>query len=1319
MKTKLVIIFLFFCLNTAFLAQDFRIISSNQSSIVIEYKPTASDTTIMYMNGEKFVKFNLPGTVLEDVLAQGKPQLHTRVFNVGVPSESGNTIQVISSDYTIIDGNYFPNPVFERDSLSLSPKYEYVKYGTDIIENEIVTFGEYGLSRSLQVQQIKVYPVQFNPGNKEIKLYNKIVFSVSFGRQQSNLSLITEDFLEGAVINWSVAKNWGIASTTRLAKVSASPLASGQWYRFETPEEGIYKIDRTFLQNLGIDVNALDPQTIKIYSNGGYHLSEDYLKPRPELGFEEIAVMSVGEGDAKFDAEDYILFYARGTEFWEYNKDQSKITRVKHHFSKKNYYWLTFSGAKGKRMTEKVSLSQSGAYQQPFTLSFRSYEKDSSKAGPTGREYYGDEFNSSRKERTYLTQLNDIIPGNTVNYRFRMINCSEGALSYSVYEGNNEIFSSTIRYGRGTYNHGLDDEGTASIIPNLIDGRSNLKFQLRSASVNAKAYIDYFEIGYNRNLRAVSDQLLFFSKDTTALIEYTVTNFSNSLIMAFDVTNYSDVKLISGASVSGGQIRFQANENLKQVSRYLAVNPNAYKTPVNGAAVANSFVRSNTTGTEMIVITNKVLKSEAERYVNYRNNLSPNKLSTSVFYVDEIINEFSAGMMDPTAIRDFLKFAYDNWQTKPFYVLLLGDGDYDYQNIIKEDYDKNLVPTYQTVESLDELFTSYSSDDFFARIAGNDFRIDLAIGRLCVQNIEEAAIVIDKIIEYENDLEHGLWRTNITHVADDGPAAPGEDDKALHTNQTEQLAVNRIPKYFDQNKIYLAAYPTVITGVGRRKPDVNKAIIDAVNNGTLILNYIGHGNPNVWSHEYVFERISSIPQLKNKNYFFLTAATCDFGRYDDLAQQSSTEIMVNMKKGGAIGGFTASRVVISNFNARLNDSLYVNLLSKKEIDGKNIRIGLAYFRSKQKLADINDQKFHLFGDPALRLNEPGLQTRIDSVNNIALNTNVQISALSSVKINGSVGNGSNYNGEVIVSVYDVEKEVELKEMSYNVKMPGGLIYRGRTNVTNGQFQTEFVVPKDISYENKSGKITAYFYDDNQDGIGFTDKIIVGGTNPNAVDDGKGPEIEIFFDDESFKDSYLVNPDFTLIAKISDQTGLNTTGAGIGHKLEGVLNDDDNKAIDFTTFFVGDLNSGGKSGVIRYKFTSMETGDHKIRIKAWDVFNNFSSHETYFSVISPESGLALRDIYNYPNPFSSNTTFTFQHNIGSAFNVKIKIYTITGRLIKEIEERDMIGKFARIDWDGRDNDGNQIANGTYLYKLVVESSDGSQKNNALGKLAVIR
>ena len=511
--------------------------------------------------------------------------------------------------------------------------------------------------------------------------------------------------------------------------------------------------------------------------------------------------------------------------------------------------------------------------------------------------------------------------------------------------------------------------------------------------------------------------------------------------------------------------------------------------------------------------------------------------------------------------------------------------------------------------------------------------------------------------------------------------------------------------------------------VADTKIDTEDAIIDAINNGTLILNYIGHGNPSVWAHESVFEKASTIPQIKNENYFFLTAATCDFGKYDDPEEQSSTEIMLNMENSGAIGAFTAARIVIANQNAAINELFYTNMFSVKDGNGLPITLGKAYFITKQTRTIDNDEKFHLFCDPTLRLNTPILPAVIDSVNSQSLLSNVQINALGNVSIKGKVNNldgtSSGFSGEAIVSVYDAERRQELKEMSYTITLQGGLIYRGRTNVENGEFQTKFVVPKDISYENTNGKITAYVFNSENNGVGYTSNIIVGGTNPNAVDDGVGPKIEIYFDDINFENSYLVNPDFTLIAKLSDQTGLNTTGTGIGHKLEGVLNDDENNSIDLTNYFVGDLNTSGKSGVINYKFTSLEPGDYKIKIKAWDVFNNSSVEEVLFTVISPDAGLSVRDVYNYPNPFSANTSFTFQHNIASSVNVRIKIYTIAGRMIKEIEQNNLLDKFVHIDWDGRDEDGNQISNGTYLYKIIVETSDGSYKENVLGKLAVIR
>ena len=221
------------------------------------------------------------------------------------------------------------------------------------------------------------------------------------------------------------------------------------------------------------------------------------------------------------------------------------------------------------------------------------------------------------------------------------------------------------------------------------------------------------------------------------------------------------------------------------------------------------------------------------------------------------------------------------------------------------------------------------------------------------------------------------------------------------------------------------------------------------------------------------------------------------------------------------------------------------------------------------------------------------------------------------------------------------------EMDYSVKLQGGLIFKGRSTVTDGEFSTEFVVPKDISYENKLGKITAYFFNDSFDGVGTTNDFTVGGTDSTAVNDKNGPDIKIFFDNDNFQDAYLVNPDFTLIVKLNDQTGLNTTGTGIGHKLEAILNDDLTNTIDLTNYFIGESNSGGKSGEIKYKFLEMEPGDYKIKIKAWDVFNNYSSQESYFTVVSSDKGIVIRDVYNYPNPFSSSTTFTFQHNFDGA------------------------------------------------------------------------
>jgi hypothetical protein len=697
-------------------------------------------------------------------------------------------------------------------------------------------------------------------------------------------------------------------------------------------------------------------------------------------------------------------------------------------------------------------------------------------------------------------------------------------------------------------------------------------------------------------------------------------------------------------------------------------------------------------------------------------------ISTTVVDCDQIFNEFSCGMKDPSAIRDFLRYAYLNWSPQPEYVLLFGDGDYDYRNI--EGNNKNFIIPYETEESLYEI-DSYCTDDYYASVDGNDMIVDLSIGRLTVQTLDQATNVVDKIVAYETNTDKGTWQNLITLVADDGYTSSGFEG-SYHVDESETVANYYIPSSFDQYKIYLDAYPAVQTSEGRRKPAVNQAIIDAINAGTLVLNFIGHGSPNLWTYEQVFVEDVTIPQLVNQNYFFLTAITCEFGYYDIANTFCGAEALLLEKNAGAIGTFCAVRPVYADENAELNDALFQNIFyTPRDTENLPITIGRAIFLTKQSLSIENDQKYNLLGDPLIRLNIPQYSGSIDSINGVVPNFNLQIKALSNVSIIGSVIKNNtlwnNFNGEGIFTMYDSQRSLPLPDYgsNYYVTIQGGIIFRGKVSVVNGKFKTNFVVPKDISYENQNGKIVFDYFNSSSDGLAFNNNIIVGGTDSSLVNDKTGPTIEIHFDNVNSDLAYLVNPNSVLIVKLYDKTGLNVTGIGVGHKMEGILDNDQNNPIDFTNYYTGDLDANGKSGTINYQFNNLATGEHNIVVNAWDVFNNPSSASADFKVVSGSS-LVLDDVYNYPNPFSSSTTFTFQHNFNGGISVKIRIYTVAGRLINVLESNGIIyDRFVKIGWDGRDKDGSIVSNGTYLYKLIVESFDGSSKQTALGKLAVIR
>jgi hypothetical protein len=312
---------------------------------------------------------------------------------------------------------------------------------------------------------------------------------------------------------------------------------------------------------------------------------------------------------------------------------------------------------------------------------------------------------------------------------------------------------------------------------------------------------------------------------------------------------------------------------------------------------------------------------------------------------------------------------------------------------------------------------------------------------------------------------------------------------------------------------------------------------------------------------------------------------------------------------------------------------------------------------------------------------------------------------------------NDYNGTIDLVVFDVDKNISLLDFGYsfNYKLDGGIIYKGTSNVVNGHWKVDYVVPRDISYDPGRGKIITYFKNDFSDGVGYSNNFIMSGIDTNALADSTGPVINIFVDNRNFRTGDMSSQNPKLIIDFNDQSGINLTGT-IGHKIEAILNDDDNNKIDLTSLYSS--TSGFENGTVEYQMQNLNDGSYKLQVNAWDTYNNYNSSIIDF-VVRGNNELVLDNVYNYPNPMADYTNFTFQHNFDSPISADVKIYTVSGRLIKELNKANITDKFVNIEWTGADTDGDAIANGTYIYKVTIKTEDGAYTKSSTGKLAKLK
>lgn len=1102
--------------------RDVQILQSDGRGITLEFKPEYFRPESLLVGMRTYTDYRFFRGASQGVEKVGHPNLKYRSFSVALPSEVDNSVEVIGAEYEDVRNIVVPPvPKLVRNGAGIGVRQIYEENAeayrvNQLMPSSIVEFGAIGHARSMIVGNLRIFPVQYNSASGTARKYTKIVVRVNFGGSARRGGKIVEDgLLEASVMNYEEAKRWGVEGPrvqSTQGVIINSVLASGDWYRIELKDEGIYRLDASALTAAGINVDQIDPRTIKIYGNGGLELPQGVTAPRP-IDLVENAIYVSGESDGRFDSGDFILFYGKSVRGWKYDPTTKSFSHYINHYTESNYYWLTYGGAQGKRMAPLPSLQDLAASAPQKFVGKLSLEEEKTKTNVnSGLDWFGQSFDPRNNVAVITNKLDGLITADPVKYRFVFVSRSSDYADFRVEDNGVTLGSVSIPpidpgdlvgyFARKSNVLSFQRSG------DLPDSRSLVRITYAATNSAAAGYLDWMEISYSRDFSAVNDLLVFTSPDTDAIIGYNIGNFSTSSILVFDVTDYSNVQMISGSSISGGSLQFQAQQTSGSVSEFFGVGPNGYKKPVGIQKMGNSNLHGFSDGADFIIITHSDFLAQAQRLKAYREQPRPDALTTLVANVQDIYNEFSGGLLDPTAIRDYLKHAYENWTLKPRYVLLFGDGDYDYRNITTQL--KNWIPPYETLETLYQI-NSYCTDDYYADVEGKDPIVDLAVGRIPVQSADEARIVVDKILAYEQSSVLDAWKNRITFVADDGFAGADPDNGSLHTGQAEELAESFTPSEFEKQKIYIVEYPAIFTADGRRKPDAAKAVVDQINSGTLIINWTGHGNPEVWSYSHVFERETTIPQLVNKDRLtFVSAATCDFARFDNPLGRSSSELLLVWEKGGSIGTVSPVRAAYSDENAAFNEEFYSHLLTRNA-QGKLTRLGDAIFSTKQTLYNVNAQKFHLFGDPTLRLIAPTYRALLDTINGKPTTDGIQLRALGKGIVEGSIRklDGSlwgDYSGKALLTVYDSRKVVPVPEWSgFTFTVPGGIIYRGENTITSGKFNANFYVPKDISYENNQGRVTVYFSNANSDGAGYTENVYIGGTDSTAASDVEGPQ----------------------------------------------------------------------------------------------------------------------------------------------------------------------------------------------------------------------
>ncbi len=1189
--------------------------------------------------------------------------------------------------------------------------------------DKIIEFSEPLFVRGRKFFTVYIFPV--TPSG----VYKNIELTLNFTGTTTNGKVISEDspfekMLSAKVVNYKQSKQFTAPPVRNFASgTTAGPFSgSTEWIKIDINKNGLYKLTGAQLDATGMTVTGEASSSIHLYNAGGAQLPVPNEQDRPQ--FTEIAIKVIDGGDGTFDSNDYILFYGESVNRWIY--DTTQVLYRSHSYSEKNVYWLNTSSLTAGLRIETVDGSINGVVGGSVIQTLDRYTRRVHvEQNKTLRRWSDNKTNdyytwywTKENSLSFFVATENLISGDTVDIVLSGKTIDTTGSNDDV--GYIDFFVNNIK----GINKSCNLSGCTYRSTSFVDGSTAIDLSLMFNS-NLPPYFNFLELAYTSYNQPINNQLDLPLGQLTGNTEIEVINTFNSNPLILDISNPLLPRELQITSYGSNSFSFYDSLSISKYNRYFLMPEAQSLNPLAVSSVTTNDLYLTQNQVDLIIISPEFLQPSLSEYIDYR---TTDGYSVQTVSVDDIMDNFGFGLYDPTAIRDFLKFSYENYQDpKPSAVLFVGDGNYDFLNNLSSNI-PNYVPPYT------HRIDNTSSDDNYVYFG--DFGIidsdttydtsqisfnrgfDMMTARWPIRTRADVQVITDKIKLYESNNNFGNWRNNISLVADDEFGTL--NNEVFHTTQTEELEKYHLPLTFNRNKIYLWEYPFV----NGKKPEVNTKIVSAFNSGSLLVNYVGHGNPDVWAHENVFNRAGDLPRLYNDLKLPLVlAASCAIGFFDDPLREGMAEELLAMSSGGAIGIISATRLVYSSDNAQFNRKVYDVLFSNKSLSMcealYTAKLERQYLGSVPR-PQVNDRNYLYFGGPFVKLAKPQYKINFSS-------TPDSLVALGQARVVGTVVDN---NGSVILENGIIEIDVldSKRNKIYQLKNPNGqvtnevpyatngpTIFRGSASVTDGQFDFRFVPPLDIGFGGEGAQISVYASFNSVDASGIIDSISISDSIA-VTNDSLGPVIDATFSDhQNFISGDFINKGESLILQLSDESGINLAG-GLGHGITLEIDNKPEKLLNLTSYFKYEQDKFN-TGSLEFPLDDLETGVHSFKVKAWDNANNFAKIE-FEAEIKSNSSLQIVNLLNYPNPMRESTRFSFSLT-QSVDNFVLDIFTLSGKKIKTFTRQYLEPTYYDdIIWYGNDVDGDRVATEVYIFKATAYSSNDGDKVESFGKIILV-